>query len=135
MNIVRKVNNRSIVKDKSNEAIKPLFDIKTLDFYCRYVISMNQNIRISNLNLIRELFNRVDENQYGSDIDRIDRIKFIKRGLEARIDKKLTNKDMIIQYINGGIMDKSLLDTSSMEEISDEVLAYLNEQANGLVKS
>lgn len=135
MNIVRKVNNRSIVKDKSNESIKPLFDIKTLDFYCRYVISMNQNIRISNLNLIRDLFNRVDENQYGSDIDRIDRIKFIKRGLEARIDKKLTNKDMIIQYINGGIMDKPLLDTSSMEEISDEVLAYLNEQANELVKS
>ena len=135
MNIVRKVNNRSIVKDKNDETIKPLFDIKTLDFYCRYVISMNQNIRISNLNLIRELFNRVDENQYGSDIDRIDRIKFIKRGLEARIDKKLTNKDMIIQYINGGIMDKSLLDTSSMEEISDEVLAYLNEQANELVKS
>ena len=42
---------------------------------------------------------------------------------------------MIIQYINGGIMDEPLLDTNSMEEISDEVLAYLNEQAGELSKS
>ena len=135
MNISRKINNNARSVKSNTESIKPLFDIKTLEFYCRYVISMNQNIRISNLNLIRDLFDRVDENQYGNDIDRITRIRFIKRGLDARISKKLTNKDMIIQYINGGIGDKPLLDASTLEEISDEDLAYLNEQANELVKS
>ena len=98
MNISRKINNNARSVKSNIESIKPLFDIKTLEFYCRYVISMNQNIRISNLNLIRDLFDRVDENQYGNDIDRITRIRFIKRGLDARISKKLTNKDMIIQY-------------------------------------
>ena len=120
MNISRKINNNARSVKSNIESIKPLFDIKTLEFYCRYVISMNQNIRISNLNLIRDLFDRVDENQYGNDIDRITRIRFIKRGLDARISKKLTNKDMIIQYINGGIGDKPLLDASTLEEISDE---------------
>ena len=135
MNISRKINSTRSVVNQNTESIKPLFDIKTLDFYCRYVISMNQNIRVSNLNLIKDLFNRVDEKQYGNDIDRITRIQFIKRGLDARLSKKLTNKDMIIQYINGSIGDTPLLETSTMEEISNEDLAYLNELANDLVKS
>ena len=136
MNITRPLSPSNIrKKDYSEEVIKPLFDIKTLDFYCRYIISSNQNIRVSGLNLVKELFDKVDPVSYGSDIERVTRIEFIKRGLEARLSRKLTDRDMIIQYINGGIIDKPLLDTDSMEEISDEVLAYLNEQAGELAKS
>lgn len=134
MNIDRKIG----VKSRSNkikETIKPLFDITTLDFYCRYIVSTNQNIRVSGLNLIRDLFNRVDPNDYGNDIDRINRIVFIKRGLEARLVRKLKDRELIIQYINGGMMNEPLLDTSNMEEVSDETLAYLNEQAAELSKS
>ena len=127
MNISRNVKASSPVKKSDTEVIKPLFDINTLDFYCRYIVSANQNIRVSGLNLVKELFSRVDPSSYGNDIERVKRIEFIKRGLDARLVKKLTNRDMIIQYINGGILDEPLLDTNSMEEISDEVLAYLNE--------
>lgn len=135
MNINRTVKTSVASRKSDNEVIKPLFDIKTLDFYCRYVVSSNQNIRVSGLNLVKELFNRVDPSSYGNDVERVKRIEFIKRGLDARLVKKLNNRDMIIQYINGGILDEPLLDTSNMEEISDEVLAYLNEQAGELSKS
>lgn len=134
MNINRQINTKLKVFT-SDETMKPLFDIKTLDFYCRYIISSNKNIRISGLYLVKDLFDRVDPSSYGNDIERINRIYFIKRGLEARLVKKLTDRDLIIQYINGGLLDKPLLDTSNMEEISDEILAYLNEQAGELVKS
>lgn len=134
MNINRQIN-ASNSRRLDNEVMKPLFDIKTLDNYCRYVISANQNVRVSGLNLVKELFNRVDPSLYGNDTERITRIQFIKRGLEARLVKKLTKKDMIIQYINGGLLDEPLLDTNYMEEVSDEELAYLNEQAGELAKS
>lgn len=133
MNINRRVGNRST--KTQIESIKPLLDIQTLDLYCRYVISANKNIRINSLSLIRDLFNRIDPSAYGNDIERITRIEFIKRGLEARLVKKLTDKDLIIKYINGGIVDKQLLDVSHYEEISDDVLIYLTEQAGELVKS
>ena len=51
MNISRKINNNTRSVKSNTESIKPLFDIKTLEFYCRYVISMNQNISIYNLNV------------------------------------------------------------------------------------
>ena len=131
-NSSRRVSTRS--RNKNDETIKMLFDIQTLDFYCRYVISTNKNIKISNLTVIRELFDRVDETAYRTDLERINRIRFIKRGLEARLKKKLIDKNLIIQYINGGPLHQPLLDTSNMEEISDEILAYLNDQAAELVK-
>lgn len=133
MNIERAIKKTNNVFD--NNSMKPLFDIVTLDMYCRYIISSNQNIRISGLNLVKELFSRVNPKDYGNDIERINRIEFIKRGLEARLEKQLTDKNLIIQYINGGPIDKPLLDTSGYEEISDEILAYLNEQAAELTKS
>ena len=133
MNINRRINSKSM--KQVSESIKPLLDIQTLDLYCRYVISSNKNIRINSLSLIRDLFNRIDISTYGNDIERIKRIEFVKRGLEARLVKKLTEKDLIIKYINGGIADEPLLDTSLYDEISDDILIYLTEQAGELVKS
>lgn len=134
MDIKRRASTRISSKNKDDK-IKPLFDIVTLDYYCRYIISSNQNIRVSGLNLVKELFEKVDPSFYGNDLERTTRIEFIKRGLEARLVKKLTDRDLIIKYINGGVLDAPLLDTSNMEEISDETLAYLNEQAGELAKS
>lgn len=132
MNIDREIKRKN---NFENETISPLLDIVTLDNYCKYIISNNKNIRVSGLNLVKDLFDRINPKDYGSDIERLNRIEFIKRGLEARLKKKLTDRDLIIQYINGGPLDKNLLDTSNFEEISDETLAYLNEQSAELVKS
>jgi len=135
MNINRKVGS-SEYKKKQNDTIKILLDIKTLDFYCRYIVSENKNIKASSLNLVKSLFNKVDPSLYNGDLERINRIEFIKRGLEARSVKKLTDRDLIIQYINGGPLDKPLLEgAENYKEISDEELAYLNEQTNELTKS
>lgn len=133
MNVTRQ--SKTKYAKQIEESIKPLLDITTLDLYCRYIISSNRNIRINSLSVIRDLFNRIDISSYGNDIERIKRIKFIKRGLEARLVKKLTDKNLIITYINGGIADEPLLDTSTFEEVSDDIIIYLTEQAGELVKS
>ena len=82
MNIQRQIKNNKTIKP-DNEVIKPLLDITTLDFYCRYIISSNKNIRISWLNIIKELFDRIDISSYGNDIDRINRIKFVWKRAES----------------------------------------------------
>ena len=112
-----------------NEKITQLFDIKTLDLFCRYIISTNSNIKMPSLLLVQSLFDKIIISDYGNDIERINRINFIKRGLEARATKHLTDRDLIIQYINGGINNEPLLDISGYTEISDDELAYINDNA------
>lgn len=129
MNIRRQASGIDKPVQNNGISITQLFDIKTLDLYCRYVISENTNIRMSSLVLVKNLFNKVDVRSYGSDEERVSRIHFIKRGLEARVDKHLKEKDMVIQYINGGLLNDQLLDISTFKEISDEELTYINEQS------
>lgn len=126
---IRKQSTLKSYNDKKNEKLSQLFDIKTLDLYCRYIISSNANIKMASLILVQELFNKVYELDYGNDTERINRIRFIKKGIEARTIKHLTDKDMIIQYINGGINAEPLIDISGYKEISDDELAYINEQS------
>lgn len=128
MNIRRSAVLKNYNNDK-NEKITQLFDIKTLDLFCRYIISSNSNIKMSSLILVQSLFDKVVISDYGNDIERVNRINFIKRGLEARATKHLTDRDLIIQYINGGINNEPLLDVSGYTEISDDELAYINDNA------
>ena len=130
MDINRKAS--SNFKKKQQETMKTLLDLQTLDFYCRYVVSENSHIRASGLNLVKNLFSRINPEDY-NDAERKKRIEFINRGLHARLVKKLSSKTLILQYINGGISDKPLIN-ENFEEISDETLAYLNEQAAELSK-
>ena len=133
MNIRRAANYNNLEKKK--EKITQLFDIKTLDLYCRYIISTNSNIKTSSLILVQNLFDKVMISDYGNDIERVKRINFIKKGLEAKVNKHLKDRDLIIQYINGGIGNEELLDISMYDEISDDELAYINEQSCSLSES
>ena len=126
---IRRASNLKNYNDNRKEKLTQLFDIKTLDLFCRYIISSNSNIKMSSLLLVQSLFERVNISDYGNDIERVNRINFIKRGLEARAIKHLKEKELIVQYINGGINNDNLLDISSYEEISDDELAYINDQA------
>ena len=134
MTITKKPGSLSSYNDKpliKKNYIKQLFDINTLDLYCRYVISNNANIRLNGVSLIKSIFDKVNIEKYGNDVERVARIKFINRGLTARLDKHLKDSNIILQYINGGMLsspEDALVDTSNFKELSDEELAQINEQ-------
>lgn len=130
MNVVRTAGSFPSYKSKKKETVKQLFDINSLDLYCRYIISENQNIRLNGVSLIKSIFDKIDTENYGNDVERINRIDFVKRGLDARLNKHLKDSKMIVQYINGGMgSEDNLIDTSNLKELSDEELALINEQS------
>ena len=104
-------------KDKENININ--FDLPTLDLYCQYILSTNALIRAVNLTTMKKLFDLIDQQKFINDPDKYNRVIFIKRGLEARCDRKLRNPVLILQYINGGPTDDNLLDTSMYNELSN----------------
>lgn len=115
--------------NKSGKQIKLGFDLITLNILCSYAISSNKNIRRSHLINVRNLFSMLDLEEY-SDKQRALRVKFIQRALEARLDRNLTDKDMIIKYINGGIIDDNLIDSSNFKELSNGELDWINGTVN-----
>ena len=78
------------------------FDITELDLMCSYILSENRSIRRGNIINMRNLFLIMDMNNYTNDQERLFRIDFINKGIEARLQHNLSNSDMILSHICGG---------------------------------
>ena len=116
---------RTYVKSQAKVPIK--FDLHSLDLMCSFVLSENRNVkRIQYINL-RNLIAMLDLEMYINDQEAYKRIMFIRKGLEARLIKDLTNPVTIIKYINGGIMDDDIIDINTFVSLSNAEIEWLNE--------
>ena len=112
---------------KANTEINNLkLDVNTYDMLCRYVLQENKCIRLEHLVSLRNLINSINPVNYENDPELFKRVNFIKKGLEARIDNNINDKDIVLNYINGGISfeldfinyDKLILSNSEIEYVT-----------------
>lgn len=111
------------------------FDLSALSLMCSYVISTNASIKKSHLMNIRNLFSIIDLEIYKNDIEKLNRIEFIKKGIEARIEYGLDNPIMIIKHINGGLMENSSdIDINEFGLMSNQEVNWVNETVSESLK-
>lgn len=90
-------------KKKNQELISLKLNVTTYDLFCRYILQENRSIRLEHLVALRNLINIINPVNYENDPELYKRVNFIKKGLEARIDNNLNDRDIVLSYINGGI--------------------------------
>lgn len=111
------------------------FDIHSLNLMCAYVLSENRNIRRGHYINLRNVMELLDLSKYSNDPERLKRITFIKRGIEAKVNKGLSNPLAIIKYINGGIMDDDIIDINSFTDLSNPEIQWINETISNTLSS
>lgn len=114
------INNTSYEEKK----ISINYDLQTLNLFCMYVVSENTSVRTSNLATMKKLIDRLDMSLYFNDVEKLKRIEFINRGLEARVVRKMKNHDVITHYINSGSEEQLI---SKIYELSTEEIEWVNE--------
>ena len=119
---------------KNNTKLPLNFDLASLDLLCNFVISENRNIRRLQYINLRNLMEMLDMERYISDQERYKRVLFIKKGLEARLEKNLQDHMMILKYINGGIIDNDIIDISDFKDMSNAEIDWINETVSNALK-
>lgn len=110
-------------------------DLPTLNILCRYILQDPRLIRMEHLVNMRRLFYIVDRTTYENDPEKVKRVGFIIKALEARLDYNLTDMELILNYINGGIQfkvefidyDHLVMDKSNIQychRMVEELLKY-----------
>lgn len=117
----------------SDKKVKYNFDIDVLNLMCSFIISGNSNIKKSHIINMRNLFDTIDLSIYETDPEKMKRVQFIRRGIEARLIKDLKNPKMILTYINGGIVGDGL-QLDSLDELSNSEMTFINETVSGALK-
>lgn len=104
-----------------------VFDLTSLNLMCQYVLSDNRNIKRGAYINLRNLIDLLDMEKYISDQDKYRRIVFIKKGIEAKLERGLTNPEAIIKYINGGFLDDDIIDIKTFVGMSNQEIDWINE--------
>lgn len=119
---------------KQTKKVPINFDLTSLDLLCNYAISENRNVRrIQYINL-RNLIYMLDVDKYANDPEKNKRIYFIKKALEARLEKNIQDKNLILKFVNGGLLDSNLLDVSTYKPLSNNEIEWVNETVSEAIK-
>ena len=124
-------NTPKVVKNE-NLKIDVKFDITELNSLCAYIVSENTMIRRGNLINLRNLFAIMDMAAYTNEPDRLSRIEFVNRGLEARLLNNLNKSNLIMSYITGGFGASS--SNIKLDEMSNSEIAYINNTVSEILK-
>lgn len=104
-----------------------VLDLTSLNLMCQYVLSDNRNIKRGAYINLRNLIDLLDMEKYISDQDKYRRVIFIKKGLEAKLERGLTNPEAIIKYVNGGFLDDDIIDINTFIGMSNQEIDWINE--------
>lgn len=115
-------NKTKAVKNKDIK-IDVKFDITELDLMCSYVLSENRAIKRANIINLRNLLEIIDMQSYTGDQERLNKIEFINKGIEARLKYNLTATNMIFNHICGGLGSTLI---NSYVELSNSEVEWVN---------
>ena len=122
-------------RSKSSEAKRELtqkLSYVILDLICSYIVSSNRNIKMKGYKNIKELFSIINLNDYKSDAD-IERIDFIRFGLDARITYGLMDSDKVWDYIKSKDVTHAGNYNINFQEMSNKDIEYINTMITSLL--
>ena len=119
----------------NSERIAFTLDTKALNLICSFVVSENLNIKKSHLLQLRKLVNQIDIDKSYKDQERIDRMRFIIRGLEAKLDYGYSDQYIVLKHINGGLVSSPLIPMESIRELNNAEVGWINNMVSEALKT
>ena len=118
------------------EKVPITWDLYTLNIICAFVISENESIKKSQLFQLRKLINQVDIDKSYNDQERIDRMTFIIKGLEAKLDLNYQDRHIVLCHINGNASGKNFIEDENIyRELNNHEVEFINKLISETLKS
>lgn len=127
-----KYSNKSKFLTKGTTKSDAEFSVFMLDTMCRYAVSANKNIRKSQLVSLQKLFEMLDiERNFANDEQKMKRIDFINRALDARLNYGLTDRNMILSHVLGPSVDP---ESYGLDDVDNDTLNWVNDTVSEALK-
>lgn len=118
---------------REETGFKMNLDNSTLDVMCRMMVTDSQHVRRGSLIHLQQLLDINDDPGAEGDSVKQRKLAFIHRGLDARLNYGLTDPDMILHHIAGGLVDdtegveyRDPLDADELEWLNQMISEALN---------
>lgn len=115
---------KKYTKNIKNNKISINLDIVSLQIFCNFIVSENKTIHKSNIMNLNNLISNLDMSLYENDSEKMEKINFIKKGIDARLNYNLNKKDLILMHISGGLLHDDL--NNNIEEVDNDEIVWIN---------
>ena len=106
--------------------------LRTFDILCKYVLTCSPLIRMNHLTNLRRFIMMLDSKVYETDPNKNNRVKFILKGLEVRLQYNINNQEIILDHIMSGLdfipdfidpdhIDRFILDSNEVKWANEMV--------------
>ena len=83
------------------------FDYNTLSLFLAFIVCDSKEIKRTDFIRLRDLVSLMDREVYKADPKREKLLEMIDKGLDARINQRLQNKQLILSYMKGGLLEST----------------------------
>lgn len=119
-----------VSKYRKETKIKLVLDRLHYDILCRYILQPVSMVHMEQLTNVLYLVKSIDPSTYENDPEKSKRMRFILKGLEAKINEGIQDTSLVLSYINGGLDFKvDFLDYDNLTLNQHEI-----EYVNGFVR-
>lgn len=119
-----KIQKGTLPKTKKSSTNLMQISVSTLDIFCRYVLANPSFVKVSHIANLNILIQSLDPSTYSTDPDKVNRIRFIKLGIEARLKYNLSDRQLIMSHIISGF--KTDPDFIDYRELSKDEISWCN---------
>ena len=109
-------------------------DITHLSIFCSYIVSGNRSIHRGNIINLKNVLSLLDMNKYSSNDEILKMYQFIQRGIDARLNKNLTDPAMILSYIKGTLTGDGVNIDPNIKELNNPEIEWVNNTCSNILK-
>ena len=109
-------------------------DITHLSIFCSYIVSGNRSIHRGNIINLKNVLGLLDMNKYSSNDEILKMYQFIQRGIDARLNKNLTDPAMILSYIKGTLTGDGVNIDPNIKELNNPEIEWVNNTCSNILK-
>lgn len=118
---------------KQKEKIVVQLDVETLNTLCKFIISDSAYVKKYDLIQLQRFMDTIDQDRIkNSGLDQMNRIMFIKYGLEAKLELKMNSQDAVLGYISSKF--DSPIDFIDKSPLSREDINWVNQSTSEMLK-
>ena len=111
-----------------------VYDITTLDIFCRFVLSENRNINRMDLLNLQNLFEILDTSMYEN--ESAQRVKFINDVISVKLNNGSVGRAVILNDIatNDGFSTENRININDYDELNNEEVEWAKNKISNTLK-
>ena len=107
------------------EGLKFNFSLDMINNFCAFALSSNSSIHRSSLSQLKTVMDQLTESTFNGDQELAERCKICRAILVAKLEKRLSSREMILQDVYGVTGDRFSVDPRNFGEISNSEVMWV----------